>query len=198
MSVIQVVGGIAAGKSTLLETVTSTWQIATRKDPFEQNVFLTDFYEDPVANAFETETLFALLHYRELKRLRDDDRRTLCDFSLLQDAAYADVTLGGSRQRIFLDLIAELAATTPQPFAILHIRCAASEQLRRIVQRGRSFEQGITADYLEAVNDRIAARVREASCPVFAIDSDAIDYRGDAEGIRMLIDRALGEPSGAN
>ena len=191
MPVIQIVGGIAAGKSTLLETVTSTWRIAARKDPFEQNVFLTDFYDDPVANAFETELLFALLHYRELKRVRDDVQRMLCDFSLLQDAAYADVTLVGSRQTIFLNLIDELSAATPQPLAILHVRCAAAEQLRRIAQRGRSFEQGITVEYLEAVNGRIAARVREASCPVLEIDSNTIDYRDNADGIRTLIDRVL-------
>ena len=100
MKRIEICGNIASGKTTLARGLSKKGFLAIEEN-FEKHPFLADFYINQTYFAFETELLFALQHYHDIKKA-PTDRDLVCDYSLYLDRAYADVTLNKNKH-IFND-----------------------------------------------------------------------------------------------
>ena len=57
MNRVEICGNIASGKTTLCQGLIGKGKNAVFED-FQKNPFFKDFYDDPVAYSFETETSF--------------------------------------------------------------------------------------------------------------------------------------------
>lgn len=190
---IEICGGVASGKTTLA-TLLRTSGISGIFENFHQNPFWKLFYENPSEYAFETEVTFLLQHYSQVKVESFGQGRFACDFSFLQDEAYADVNLAGGRlqafQRVYEEVIKELAA----PALLVHLECSAEEELRRIRRRARAEEGGVQMTYLDALNRTIKRMVAntKGTTAVLRIDSEANDFAHDKECQRRTTEAVLG------
>jgi deoxyadenosine/deoxycytidine kinase len=170
---VQVCGGIAAGKTTLVQSLADAFD--TVYEPYEANPFWALFYEDPVEHAFETEVTFLLQHYSLLKRA--SSRSTVFDFSVIQDLAYADINLSGEHHAAFSSVSDVALSRIGPPQVLVVVECSVDEQLDRIHKRGRLPEQQITAEYLDKLNRAIEHRVAQLSeeTKLVRIDGEALD-----------------------
>ncbi|MGV7096818.1 deoxynucleoside kinase [Desulfovibrio sp. QI0434] len=185
--VIGVCGGIASGKTTLCKQIERAGANVIYEN-FEDNQFWEKFYSEPVIYAFETEISFLLQHCAEIKSGRVF-KSVICDFSILQDIAYADVNLHGKRHHIFCALADELMLEVGQPTHLIYLTCPAEVLQKRIEQRNREAEREISLDYLVRLNNALEKRVKDVSrmTSVITVDSNRIDFRYGIEALPEVV-----------
>ncbi|MQA65490.1 MAG: AAA family ATPase [Alphaproteobacteria bacterium] len=148
---IEICGGIASGKTTLARCLDDAG-FAAYFENFQSNPFWKLFYENPGRYAFETEITFFLQHYSQFRDAQDANAdHVVCDSSLLQDVAYANVNLAGPCLAAFTAVANAAQGLLGPPALVVHLTCSAEEELRRIRARARDEERGIQTSYLGTI-----------------------------------------------
>lgn len=189
---IEICGGIASGKTTLTNLLSTDKRQVVVED-FSSNPFWRAFYADPNNTAFETEITFLLQHYHQIKVATNQKKSFACDFSLLLDYAYAHVTLSGSRFNTFESVYSEACSHLPPPSLLVYLQCDPAVELERIRARGREAERSITVDYLSSINSCLASLVSAlpASQAVLSIDSVYYDFAHNEQAKAEVIKQVL-------
>lgn len=174
---IEICGCIAAGKTTLCQTLAQKNLLPVFEN-FQENPFWKAFYQEPAQFAFETEITFLLQHYHAIKKQALTDN-CVFDFSLLQDMAYADINLAGERKKLFAALVDNLIQEICYPKLLIYLTCPPEIALKRIQQRNRDAESSISISYLEDLSAALEQRINaaEQTSPVLRIDSARFDFR---------------------
>lgn len=182
---IEICGNIASGKTTFVDKYNCGF--IKIFEEFQKNPFYEDFYQAPQVYSFETEISFLLQHYHSIKKYSKEPL-LICDYSILQDLAYADVNLMGNRHHIFLEIVREIQQELGSPKTIIHINCPEEILLERIIARSREAETSISIDYLKSLTVALSARVKTASSQanVISINSDLVDFRSGFDNIPEL------------
>lgn len=185
---IEVCGGIASGKTTFSSLFKDIKVKAVLED-FQKNPFWEIFYSDPISYSFETELTFLLQHYNLIKVHEVPKQPFICDFSLILDLAYADITLTSSKKSTFLTVYREIIQELSVPKLVVYLRCEPKTQLKRIKMRGRMIEKSITIDYLTELNDALEERLKELKgrVPILSVDSENKNFASDKEVKNELI-----------
>lgn len=184
---IELCGGIASGKTTLATALRArfpAWE-AVLENAFA-NGFLADFYRDPSRYAYETETFLLLQHLHQIKSARRRGAMLVCDYSLEQDASYAENNLSPEEYRSFEAVYREALRQTGAPDLILFLECPAERLLERIAARGRESERSVDRAYLEHTVRCLRDRVKSAPADVAVIDSCEYDFRTAADMERLF------------
>ncbi len=185
---VEICGAIAAGKTALAKLL-ERLDLEPALEDFRANPFLAAFYSDPLRHAFETEITFLLQHYHQIKRGYAREATFACDFSPILDLAFADVNLSGSTKRAFLAVYEEVRRQLPLPVLVVHLQCSAPVLMERIRARKRAVEESITTEYLESVNNRLAARINELADErkLVTINSEKLDFATDESAIETVL-----------
>jgi deoxyguanosine kinase len=148
-------GCVGAGKSTVATGLAAHRDSRLLLEQFEQNPFLSAFYEDPKKYATETEFMFLLLHYHQLKRqISDPDERDLIsDFHLGKDLLYARLNFEspaiiGQFEKLF-DLLND---QVPKPDLLIGLSAPTDLIIDRIRKRDRRFELKVEPSYYDRIN----------------------------------------------
>lgn len=192
---VETCGGIAAGKTTLSAALNIT-ALTPIHENFQSNPFWKAFYADPAETAFETEISFLLQHYHEIKSASKQGKFFACDFSLLLDLAYAEVTLNEEKRAAFMAVYQIIRRELPPPALVIHLVCDPEIELERIRKRGRDVEQSISLDYLSAINTALTEVIEKEATDwnVLTIDSVKFDFANserDKEHVLELVNTRL-------
>ena len=192
MRLVEIAGGIASGKTTLLRAI-SNYSATQVLEDHRLNPFCTAFYSNPSQYVFETELGFLLQHYHFAKIALRASPPVILDHSFELDFSYAKVGLLGSRLEIFSALYQEVRMELGYPDVIIFVRCSPEEELRRIQQRGRDFEQTVELDFLRRLNHELEEilheQQRSKSISVIEIDSERTDFRSPGIWSTKLTER---------
>ncbi len=196
---IEVCGGIASGKTTLAQLLVRS-DVPGVFENFETNPFWKLFYAEPMRYAFETEVTFLLQHYSQLRDAEVQFDEFVFDSSFVQDAAYAGVNLSGTKNAAFMAVHDEVVRSLSPPALLVHLRCPAEEELRRIRARGRPEESGIAKNYLETLDNEISRCVASArtQMPVLEIDSLRVDFVNEESASKRISKLVLSAARGAS
>ncbi len=186
---VEVCGGIASGKTTLaglLQRLT----FSPIYENFKASPFLEAFYTDAAKYAFETEISFLLLHYHQVKKEGGSETVSVCDFSMMQDLAYAKMGLSGTKLHAFSAVYEEVKKDLGHPQLLVHLKCDAQTELLRIRSRAREIEASITIEFLQDLNGVIEREVEtvKADVTVISIDSAALNFADDETVKKAVID----------
>lgn len=146
---IEICGGIAAGKTSLTRILEEEG-FTTIYERFNDNPFLNEFYaSNEVDNTFETEMVFALLHYNWIKA-KKDETDIICDYSLVQDYCYGVNNLKKTEMEVFNNMYSYLINQISCADLLIYLKCDVECLLERIKRRGREMEQKISREYLQS------------------------------------------------
>lgn len=189
MRLVEIAGGIASGKTTLLDALSGVGAHPVFED-HSLNPYWHDFYSEPGAYVFETEISFLLQHYHFAKRAQPEEAVVVLDHSFELDLAYAKVGLVGKKIEIFKKIYDEVREELGPPAILIWLRCTPEEERRRIQARNREIEKGLDLRFLTDLNDKLESTIKSLEkrgvTSVLPIDSEQIDFRSSGAWLTAL------------
>lgn len=144
---IEICGAIASGKTTLTNAYLKFGK-NTEFEDFSRISMLDDFYSDPLSVSFETEISFTLQHYYQIKKALRTGECTICDFSSVDDYAFALAILNEKEMEIYNQIFSYIIGQIGKPQKLIHLYASTDELILRIKKRGRENEQCINKSSL--------------------------------------------------
>ena len=139
---IEICGAIASGKTTLAKTFLKQKHNIEFED-FTKITMLDEFYSDPLSVSFETEISFTLQHYYQIKKGLRTGKSIICDFSSVDDYAFALAILNEKEMKIYNQIFDYIIEQIGKPQKLIRLYASADELISRIKKRGRENEQSI-------------------------------------------------------
>jgi deoxyguanosine kinase len=153
---IAIEGNIGAGKTTLTNKIAEDFNAKTVLERFADNPFLPKFYKDQNRYAFPLEMSFLADRYQQLS---DDLAQfdlfkdfIIADYHIFKSLIFAKVTLNEDEFRLYKTLFDIIYKEMPKPDLYIYLYQNTDRLLQNIKKRGRHYEQDISEEYLEKIN----------------------------------------------
>jgi deoxyadenosine/deoxycytidine kinase len=187
---IAIAGTIGSGKSSLLEFLTSTYDVRPFYEPNHANPYLPDFYRDMKRWAFQSQLFFLSNKFRihqEADRMAGvvvQDRTIFEDAEIFATALHRMGHIDQRDWQIYWAFYQTILTAIQPPDLMIYLRCSMKTLRRRIRLRGREMEQAIPLAYLKRLDRLYEEWIGNYSLSeVLVLESDRLDFVHD------LVDR---------
>ena len=152
-------GVIGVGKTTLARLLQPALEANLLMEVFEENPFLSNFYEDRARYAFQTQIFFLLSRYQQQRRsvptLLADGKHLVSDYTFEKDALFAGINLTGDELEMYNRVQEALAEKIPLPDLLVYLRASTDTLMQRIALRDRTYERTMDRDYIDQLEPRL-------------------------------------------
>lgn len=183
---IAISGNIGAGKSSMVEFLSNTYDVRPFYEPNEDNPYLEDFYTDMKRWAFSSQMYFLSNKFRIHQELDQCSGAVVQDRTIYEDAqifatALRDMKYIDDRDwATYWQFYQTILNAIQPPDLMIYLRCSMRALRKRIKLRGRDMEQDIPLAYLKRLDKLYEAWFeRYDRSPVLIIETDKIDYVND-------------------
>ncbi|MCP4291809.1 MAG: deoxynucleoside kinase [bacterium] len=177
---IVVEGVIGVGKTSLSKLLSTKTDGRLNLEVVEENPFLSSFYLDRSAFAFQTQIFFLLSRFRQQQDLFQDDlfnSTLISDYLFAKDRIFANLNLGDDELTLYNQLATILEQRVRKPGLVIYLQARTEVLLQRINWRGRSFEQDMDAGYLDALNGAYSYFFHHyKDAPLLVVNTDNLDF----------------------
>ncbi len=153
---IAVEGPIGVGKTTLAKRLAETFNYQALLEKAEENPFLERFYQNRKQAALATQLFFLFQRAQQIQDMRQSDifePVRVADFLIEKDPLFARINLDSDEYRLYEKVFHQLTIDAPRPDLVIYLQASTDVLLSRIETRGVAFEQRITRQYLESLNE---------------------------------------------
>jgi deoxyadenosine/deoxycytidine kinase len=193
---VVVAGSIGVGKSTLVKMLSERLGWEPFFEPQADNPYLVDFYRDMKGWAFHSQIFFLTHRLRIHQRIIEHPGSVIQDRSVYEDAEIFAQNLynqGHIRDRDFetyRELYQVLIKFLPPPDLVVYLRGSVPALLKRIKQRGRTYERKIKKSYLTQLNDLYESWIENFNrCPVLTVPTDDLNYVKHAGHLDLVAEK---------
>ncbi|HKJ66354.1 MAG TPA: deoxynucleoside kinase [bacterium] len=194
---IAIEGVIGVGKTSLAKLLSERLKAKLVTENFDDNPFLKDFYADRERFAFQTQLWFLLSRYRQQKELQQIElfhRLLITDYMFVKDRLFAFVNLSDKELLLYEKIADLLEKDIPKPDLVIYLQADTERLVKNIRQRGRSFENRITPEYVDQLNQVYNQYFLQYNqSPLLIINATEIDFVHDAGDLEELI-RTIRQP----
>lgn len=177
---IVVEGVIGVGKTSLTKLLATRLGGRLNLEVVEENPFLAKFYRDREAYAFQTQIFFLLSRYRQQQGLGQQDlfnATLVSDYLFAKDRIFANLNLADDELALYGQLATILEQRVLKPDLVIYLQARTEVLQQRIRWRGRSFEQDMEPDYLEALNGAYSYFFHHyKDAPLLVVNTDNLDF----------------------
>jgi len=151
---IAIEGTIGVGKTSLANLLSEKLKGAKLiLEAFEDNPFLSDFYEDPESNAFQTQLWFLLQRYQQQQDLRQVDmfqKLVVTDYMFVKDRLFASLNLNEKEMSLYDSVAKMMEKNVIRPDLVIFLQADTNTLMDNIARRGREFEKNMSEDYIDS------------------------------------------------
>ena len=181
LNYIAIEGNIGAGKTTLATKIAEDCNAKIILERFADNPFLPKFYKDQTRYAFPLEMSFLADRYQQLS---DDLAQfdlfkdfIVADYHIFKSQIFAKVTLQEDEFRLYKTMFDIMYKEMPKPDLYVYLYQNTDRLLANIKKRGRSYEQDITSNYLEKINQGYLEYIKsQTDINVLIIEISDLDF----------------------
>ncbi|GAB4574901.1 MAG: hypothetical protein Kow0077_23770 [Anaerolineae bacterium] len=192
MTYVAIEGVIGAGKTTLARLLQPELGGTLVLEVFEENPFLSRFYEDRARYAFQTQIFFLLSRYHQQRSLKLMTRPLVSDYIFAKDALFASVNLEGDELAMYQRVHSALAEQIETPDLLIYLRADTDQLMHRIALRDRPYERNMAWDYIDSLRQAYDAFFASYDAgPVLVLDANRLDFVASEEDRADVLNRIL-------
>jgi len=189
---ITIEGNIGTGKTTICKTLAEEYNMKLVLESFADNPFLPFFYENAERYAFPVELFFMTERHKQLQEnvLQSDlfQQTVLADYFFLKTVLFAKNNLNDNEFRLFHRLFKIMNDTFPKPDLLIYLHRPVEVLLKNIKSRNRSYEQNITPQYLESLQNAYFDYFKvEREIPILILEMQDVNFNIGNEPYQKLI-----------
>ncbi|MEJ2212421.1 MAG: deoxynucleoside kinase [Anaerolineae bacterium] len=175
---VAIEGAIGVGKTTLARMLREHLDTDLLLEVFEENPFLSKFYESRARYAFQTQMFFLLSRYRQQAQVGQQlaDRSLIADYIFAKDRLFARLNLSGDEWDVYEQIHGALAEQVVVPDLVVYLQADTDVLMARIAQRDRPYERDMDRAYIEKLRqayEQFFARYQDTN--VLAIDTNELN-----------------------
>jgi len=193
---VLVAGNISSGKTSLTERLGNKLGWETAYESVVDNPYLADFYSNMKAWAFHLQIFFLGHRAEQHLALARSPSPAIIDRSIYEDAeifSRALVKLGNMSERdyrTYRTIFDQVVQNLPAPDLLIYLKAPIPVLMERIRNRGREMEAGISADYLQLLDEFYEIWMSDFDyCPVLTIRTDDLDFVHRPQHLKIIIQR---------
>lgn len=189
---IAIEGNIGAGKTSLAHKLSTDFDARLILEEFEDNSFLPKFYEDARRFAFPLEMSFLAARFNQLKKqLLEPDlfqRQIVSDYIFAKCLLFSKVTLDDDEYGLYMRLFEIINLQMRQPDLLVYLHNPVEKLQWNILNRGRSYEQHISDEYLQTLGDAYLEYLHaNTHLRILLIDCASIDFVNNEDHYKSLM-----------
>lgn len=192
---IAIAGNIGCGKTTLTNMLAKHYGWKPRYESVDFNPYLADFYNDMMRWSFNLQIYFLNKRFQDIVDISKSDEYIIQDRTIYEDARIFAPNLhdqGFMSDRDFAnycDLFELMMSLVKMPDLMIYIRSTIPNLVAQIQKRGREYESSMRIDYLQGLNDKYEAWIRDYKGKLLIIDGDTCKFANRAEDFQWVTDR---------
>jgi deoxyadenosine/deoxycytidine kinase len=205
---IAIAGNMGSGKSTLVEFLSRTYNVAPFYEPNDENPYLEDFYDDMESWAFQSQLYFLSNKFRLHQELDRQDGVVALDRTIFEDAEIFATALYQMRKiskrdwETYQSFYKAILDAIRPPDLMIYLRCSMRPLRQRIRLRGRAMEQDVPLAYLKRLERLYEGWISSYKMSdVLVLETDRLDYINDVihrldvmERIEAVLPHEIGKP----
>tara|TARA_Y100000817_G_C16620682_1_gene439421 strand:+ start:24 stop:665 length:642 start_codon:yes stop_codon:yes gene_type:complete len=188
---VAIEGTIGVGKTSLANLLSEKLSAKLVLEAFEDNPFLSDFYEDPERHAFQTQLWFLLQRYQQQQDLRQVDmfqNLVITDYMFVKDRLFASLNLNEKEMSLYDTVANMMERNVIQPDLVIFLQADTGTLMNNISKRGRDIEKNISEDYIDALNQVYNEYFfRYQDTPLVIINTNNIDFVNNHKDLEEVI-----------
>ena len=192
LNYVAIEGAIGVGKTSLAKLLSDRLGAKLVLEKFEENPFLSEFYDDPVRFSFQTQLFFLLQRYQQQQELRQVDmfhNLLISDYMFIKDRLFASLNLDEKEMSLYDSIANMLERNVINPDLIIYLQADTSTLMKNIAKRGREFEANISYDYINGLNEIYTEYFfRYNETPLVIINTNHIDFVNNSADLDQVID----------
>jgi deoxyadenosine/deoxycytidine kinase len=200
---IVVAGNIGTGKTSLTERIGARLGWKTAFESVSDNPYLPDFYRDMKTWSFHLQVFFLGHRADQYLELAKEPISAILDRSIYEDAyifARALHHMGNLTERdykAYRKLYELVVKNLPAPDLLIYLRAPIEILMKRIQERARNIETGISAEYLTLLDSYYDDWLQNFDlCPVLTIQTDDLDFVNKPHTLDIIVERINNKLSG--
>lgn len=187
---------MGAGKTSLATAIANDFNGKLILEEYEpdKNPFLEKFYIEPDKYAFQVEMTFLALRFQQLKdKLSNYDlfhTFTISDYYVAKSLIFSRATLQQDEYALFSRFFNIIFSNLPKPDLLVYLYLDIEHLQYNIKKRGRSYEQNITASYLENLQNGYFEFIKEQeqNMRILILDTNNMDFVANKKDYNVIID----------
>lgn len=197
---IAIAGNIGSGKTTLTKMLAAHYGWTPKFEPVDFNPYLADYYQDMERWSFNLQIYFLNKRFKDVLDISRSDKVIIQDRTIYEDACIFapnlhDMGLMSSRDfENYSDLFSLMMSLVGKPDLLIYLRSGIPNLIAQIQRRGREYEKSIRIDYLNGLNEKYEAWIKDYDGRLLIVDADKVKFGNnpeDFEQVTNMIDAEL-------
>ena len=191
---IAIAGNIGCGKTTLTNMLARHYGWKPRFESVDFNPYLEDFYADMARWSFNLQIYFLNKRFKDVVEITQSEDYIIQDRTIYEDARIFAPNLheqGYMSDRDFdnyTDLFNLMMSLVRMPDLMIYIRSSIPNLVAQIQKRGREYEAGMRIDYLQGLNDKYEAWIKDYKGKLIIVDGDNVKFGQNPEHFQQITD----------
>ena len=191
LNYIAIEGPIGVGKTSLAKLLSKRLSAKLILEKFEDNPFLSEFYDDPTRFAFQTQLFFLLQRYHQQQDIRQVDmfhNLLISDYMFIKDRLFASLNLDDKEMNLYDSIANMMERNVINPDLIIYLQADTATLMKNIDKRGRNFESNISYEYINELNEIYTEYFfRYNDTPLVIINTNNIDFGHNPDDLDQVI-----------
>ncbi len=184
--IIGIAGNIGAGKTSLVDFLTHTYQITPFYEPNDHNPYLSDFYKDMKRWAFHSQLYFLSSKFKIHQQLEQTPGVVIQDRTIFEDVEIFATALHQIRKinkrdwQTYMSFYTSIQQAIKPPDLMIYLKCSIRTTRKRIKLRGRKMEQDMPLSYLKRLESLYQNWISNYDkSKILVVETDRLDYVND-------------------
>ncbi|TQD39812.1 deoxynucleoside kinase [Haloflavibacter putidus] len=200
---VAIAGNIGAGKTTLTKLLAKHYNWEPQYEDVLENPYLEDFYNSMERWSFNLQIYFLNSRFRQILEIRESGKDIIQDRTIYEDAhifapnLHAMGLMTNRDYENYAALFELMESVTQSPDLLIYLRSSVPNLVSQIQQRGRDYENSISIDYLNRLNERYEAWIQSYNKGnLLIINVDNINFVEKQEDLGDIINKIDAELHG--